>query len=101
MDALRFQWDERKNRSNTTKHGVSFEEARSVFLDENARLIDEPDHSEDEGRFILMGVSELLRILVVCHCYREDGEGEDVIRIISARRANDEERVSYEEQVKR
>jgi len=101
MDALRFQWDERKNRSNTKRHGVSFEEARSAFLDDNARLIDDPDHSGVEDRFILMGVSELLRILVVCHCYREDGDGEDIIRIISARRANDEERMSYEEQVKR
>ena len=68
MSDLRFQWDERKNRSNKKKHGVSFEEARTAFLDDNARLIDDPDHSEDEARFILMGVSELLRVLVVCHC---------------------------------
>jgi len=101
MAELRFEWDGRKNRSNKKKHGVSFEEARSVFLDENARLIDDPDHSSDEERFILMGVSELLRILVVCHCYREHRDGEDIIRVISARRADDEERVSYEEQVKR
>jgi uncharacterized DUF497 family protein len=101
MAGLRFQWDERKSRSNRRKHGVSFEEARTVFLDENARLIDDPDHSENEDRFILMGVSELLRVLVVCHCYREHRDGDDIIRIISARRADDEERVSYEEQVRR
>jgi len=98
MSELRFDWDERKNRSNKKKHGVSFEEARSVFLDENARLIDDPDHSQDEARFILMGVSEILRVLVVCHCYRQDG---DVIRIISARRADSEERSSYEARVKK
>ena len=98
MDELRFEWDERKSRSNKKKHGVSFEEARSVFLDENARLIDDPDHSEDEDRFILMGISETLRVLVVCHCYREGG---DVIRIISARRADPEERSSYEERVRK
>ena len=98
MSDLRFEWDERKNRSNKKKHGVSFEEARSVFLDENARLIDDPDHSDDEARFVLMGISELLRVLVVCHCYRQDG---DVIRIISARKADSEERSSYEERVKR
>jgi uncharacterized DUF497 family protein len=98
MEDLRFEWDERKNRSNKKKHGVSFEEARSVFLDENARLIDDPDHSEDEDRFVLMGISEVLRVLLVCHCYRQDG---DVIRIVSARRADPEERSSYEERVKR
>lgn len=98
VDELRFEWDERKNRSNKKKHGVSFEEARSVFLDENARLIDDPDHSEDEDRFVLMGISEVLRVLVVCHCYRKDGS---VIRIISARRADTEERSSYEARVKR
>jgi uncharacterized protein len=98
MDELRFEWDERKSRSNKKKHGVTFEEARSVFLDENARLIDDPDHSEDEDRFVLLGISEVLRVLVVCHCYRQDG---DVIRIISARRADSEERSSYETRVKK
>ena len=69
-----------------------------MFLDENARLIDDPDHSDDEDRFILMGISKVLRVLVVCHCYRQDG---DVIRIINARRAEPEERSSYEERVKK
>jgi uncharacterized protein len=98
MSDLRFEWDERKNRSNKKKHGVSFEEARSAFLDQNARLIDDPDHSDEEDRFVLMGVSETLRVLVVCHCYRQDG---DVIRLISARRADAEERSQYEEKVKK
>ena len=71
MTDLVFEWDERKNRANRKKHGVSFEEARSAFLDENARVIPDPEHSEEEDRFILLGLSASLRILVVCHCYRE------------------------------
>ena len=67
----------RKDRSNRKKHGVSFAEAQTVFLDEQALLIDAPDHSEDEDRFVLMGLSLSLRVVVVCHCYRKDG---DVIR---------------------
>ena len=84
MSALRFEWDERKATANLKKHGVSFEEARTSFFDERARLIDAPDHSEVEERFILLGLSNALRLLLVCHCYRES---EDVIRIISARKA--------------
>jgi uncharacterized DUF497 family protein len=68
--ALRFEWDERKNRSNIRKHGVSFAEAETVFLDENALLIDDPAHSLDEDRFVLLGISAKLRMLVVCHAYR-------------------------------
>ena len=84
MSGLRFEWDERKAAANAKQHGVSFDEARSVFVDERARLISDPDHSEDENRFVLLGLSSVLRILLVCHCYRsEDG----VIRIISARKA--------------
>jgi uncharacterized protein len=89
---LRFEWDPRKNRTNQRKHGVSFEEARSVFLDDNALLIDDPDHSGDEDRFVLLGLSSTLRALVVCHCYRARG---DVIRIISARKADPSERALY------
>jgi uncharacterized protein len=92
MSNLRFVWDERKAAANEKKHGVSFEEARSVFFDEQARLIDDPDHSEDEERFILLGLSSVLRLLVVCHCYRSEG---NVIRIISARRATALESKSY------
>ena len=84
MSALRFEWDDRKASANRRKHGVSFDEARTTFFDERARLIDDPDHSEDEERFVLLGLSNALRLLLVCHCYRGD---EDVIRIISARKA--------------
>ncbi len=84
MSSLRFDSGPRKATANRRKHGVSFEEARTVFFDERGRLLDDPDHSEDEGRFVLLGLSSSLRLLVVCHCYR--GEG-GVIRIISARRA--------------
>lgn len=87
-----FEWDERKSKANEKKHGVSFEEARSVFFDESARLIHDPDHSDQEDRFILMGMSIRLRVLVVAHCYREN---ENTIRIISARKATAAERREY------
>lgn len=92
MSALHFEWDETKAAANIKKHGVSFEEARSAFYDERAILIDDPDHSEGEDRFILLGLSSTLRILVVCHCYRSD---DGVIRIISARKAAAKERKFY------
>ncbi len=93
MALLRFEWDERKNAQNRRKHGISFEEAQTVFLDEQALLIADPDHSEHEERFILLGLSNTLRTMVVCHCYRRKG---DVIRLISARRADPQERELYE-----
>ena len=89
----RFEWDERKNKSNQ-RNRVSFEEARTAFSDEHGLLIDDPDHSDDEDRFVLLGISSALRVLVVCHCYRADG---DVIRIISARRADRYEQADYRE----
>jgi uncharacterized DUF497 family protein len=92
MNELRFEWDEQKNRLNIAKHQVSFDEAKTVFSDASARIIDDPDHSESESRFIIMGISQRLRILVVCHCYRESDE---VIRIISARKATKNEVNSY------
>jgi hypothetical protein len=92
MAEPRFEWDEKKNALNRRKHGVSFEEARTAFLDENARVIPDPEHSADEERFVLIGLSISVRILVVCHCYRQTGE---VIRIISARRANHDESEQY------
>jgi uncharacterized DUF497 family protein len=92
MSALTFEWDKRKAAANLKKHGVSFEEAKSAFFDERAKLIDDPDHSEDEDRMVLLGLSSVLRVLVVCHCYR--GEG-GVIRIISARKASAKESRSY------
>jgi uncharacterized protein len=91
MNSLRFEWDARKATANLKKHGISFEEAKSVFFDERAKLIDDPDHSEDEDRFILLGLSHSLRIVVVCHCYRD----ENVIRIISARKATVRELKEY------
>ena len=87
-----FEWDERKATANAKKHGVSFEEAKSVFVDKRAKLIDDPDHSDDEDRFVLLGLSGALRLLLVCHCYRSDG---NVIRIISARKASAKESKSY------
>jgi len=91
---LRFEWDERKATTNRRKHGVSFEEARTVFVDEDALQIPDPDHSDDEDRFIMLGVSSRLRVLVVCHCYRK---ADEVIRIISARKADGRERRQYDE----
>jgi uncharacterized DUF497 family protein len=92
MSALAFEWDERKAAANLKKHGVSFDDAKSAFLDDRAKLIDDPDHSENEDRMVLLGLSYALRLLVVCHCYR--GEG-GVIRIISARKATAKESKSY------
>lgn len=92
MSELRFEWDAKKDRANQAKHDVSFEEAKTAFLDEGARVIADPEHSEDEDRFILLGLSIHLRVLVVCHCYRES---EKTIRIISARRANRSEQREY------
>lgn len=92
MSSLRFEWDPRKAAANRQKHGVSFEDAQSVFSDERARLIDDPDHSEDEDRFLLLGLSSSLRLLVVAHCYRVEG---NVIRIISARKATRDEQDYY------
>lgn len=92
MSALRFEWHDVKAAANAKKHGVSFDEARSAFFDERARLIDDPDHSEGEERFILMGLSSALRLLVVCHCYRSKG---NIIRIVSARKATAREAKSY------
>lgn len=89
---LRFSWDEKKNTSNRRKHGVSFEEAQTAFFDDNAIEFCDPDHGQKEDRFILIGRSLWLRILVVCHCYRQS---EDVIRIISARKATLKERTYY------
>lgn len=93
MSLLRFEWDETKNRSNRRKHGVSFEEARTAFLDENARVIPDPDHSDDDDRFVLLGLSISLRVLLVCHCYRKEDE---VIRLVSARKADRNEIKQYQ-----
>ena len=92
MTELRFEWDPRKDAANQRKHGVGFDESSTVFSDERALLIDDPDHSDDEERFIILGLSANLRALVVCHCYRE---AESIIRLISARKATPKERRQY------
>jgi len=92
MDELRFEWDKKKERINIKKHGISFEEASSAFYDEKAIQFFDPDHSEDEDRFILLGISFKLRILVVCHCFRES---ETVVRLVSARKADRDEQKEY------
>ena len=89
-------WDEDKARANWRKHGVSFEEATAVFDDAHACGIYDSVHSEDEDRFILLGMSSGARLLVVCHCYREDGS---TIRIISARKANGQETKTYQRKI--
>ena len=94
MSNIKFSWDENKAEINKSKHGVSFEEAKSVFYDDNALLIDDPDHSIEEERFIILGMSKELRILVVCHCYRDSNKN---IRIISARKATKKEQKEYSE----
>jgi uncharacterized protein len=89
---MAFSWDRQKAASNLAKHRISFEEAQTVFLDENARLIDDPDHSHNEERFVLIGYSLPARCLVVSHCYREN---DSTIRLISARCATKPEEMSY------
>ena len=85
MTNLIFEWDEQKNKINKEKHKISFEEAETAFYDEYAIVIDDPDHSQEEDRFIILGLSTKANLLVVCHCYRAS---DTVIRIISARKAN-------------
>ena len=92
MLELRFEWDAKKNRANSKKHGVTFEEARTAFHDENAVQFFDPDHTQDEDRFLLLGMSFKLRVLVVCHCFRKN---ETLIRIISARKADKAEEQEY------
>ena len=92
MTELRFEWDKGKETANVKKHGISFDEARTVFYDENAIQFFDPDHSDDEDRFILLGISLRLRIIVVCHCFRES---DTVVRLISARKADSDEENEY------
>jgi uncharacterized protein len=92
MDNIRFEWDSDKAETNFRKHHVSFEEAKTVFYDPNALLISDPEHSSEEDRFIILGISNESHMLVVCHCYREKAE---IIRIISARKATTNESKQY------
>ena len=89
---MRIIWDEKKNQSNIKDHKVSFKEAETVFYDPSAKIIHDPDHSINEDRFIILGMSKLMKLLVVCHCYRENDE---IIRIISARKATKNESKHY------
>ena len=92
MKELEFIWDNRKNKANAGKHSVTFEEAKTAFYDEYAVVFFDPDHSDDEDRFILLGISFKLRVIVVCHCFRES---QKLIRIISARKADKAEESDY------
>ncbi len=92
MNRMRFEWDGKKEKTNIKKHGISFDEASSAFYDENAIQFFDPDHSQGEDRFILLGISFKLRVLVVCHCFRKE---ETVVRIISARKADRGEEKEY------
>jgi uncharacterized DUF497 family protein len=89
---MHFTWDPHKNEINIRQHGISFDEARTIFFDESGKLIDDPDHSQSEDRFILIGMSSKFRLLIVCHCYRSN---DDEIRIISARKASKNESLIY------
>ena len=88
---IRFEWDFWKNLKNKKKHNIIFEEAATVFYDDFALLYSDPEHSEDEDRFLLLGYSSTNKICIVCHCYIED----NIIRIISARKATKEEQKEY------
>ena len=89
---LSFEWDDNKNKINIKKHGISFEEARTVFFDDYAILFDDPEHSDTEDRFLLISMSDTANICIVCHCYRES---DAVVRIISARKATKKEADVY------
>lgn len=95
MGGLSFEWDSKKAETNARKHGVTFEEAKTVFFDDRALVIPDPDHSENEDRFIILGESGQSRMLVVVHCFRRSST---VIRLISARRAGTKEQKPYWEQ---
>lgn len=92
MNDIKFEWDNNKAQFNIEKHGITFQEASTVFLDENAVLFDDPGHSMDEERFMLLGMSSQAKMLIVCHCYRS---ADDIIRIISARKATKTETQQY------
>jgi uncharacterized DUF497 family protein len=93
MRPVRFEWDPSKAAANVRKHGVTFEEAETAFADDQALLLDDPDHSDEEDRLLLLGLSAWLRVLVVVHAFRE---AEAVIRLISARKATRSERAQYD-----
>jgi uncharacterized DUF497 family protein len=94
MKKINFEWDENKNKLNLKKHKIDFDEAKTVFYDSNARIINDPEHSDEEERFLLLGFSLNFKILIVCHCFRNDDKN---IRIISARKADKQEQKYYKE----
>ena len=94
MDTIKFEWDENKNQTNQKKHGISFEEAKEVFFDDDAILFDDPEHSKGEERFLIIGLIQKEKICIVSHCYRDK---ENTIRIISARKATKNEKKIYTE----
>ena len=93
MKEVKSEWDENKNQANLKKHGITFQEASTVFYDDSAILFDDPDHSAQEERFVLLGLSSKSNLCIVCHCYRES---ESTIRLISARKATKNETKTYE-----
>ena len=98
MASIRFEWDPRKAAANLQKHGVSFAEAETAFYDDYASILEDPDHSSGEERFLLLGMSGALRVLLVVHCVREAGSA---IRLVSARKATRSERAQYDARWKR
>jgi hypothetical protein len=92
MESIIFEWDENKNEINKKKHGLSFETAKEVFYDDDAILFDDPDHSDGEERFLIIGMTESSKICIVSHCYRDS---DNVIRLISAREATKREKQIY------
>ena len=95
METLKFEWDPNKNEINKKKHGLSFETAKEVFYDEYAVLFDDPEHSDEEDRFLIIGSVKTAQICIVSHCYRDN---ENSIRIISARKATKSEQLYYLDQ---
>ena len=89
---MTFEWDENKNQINIKKHGIDFEEAKTVFYDDNAVVFDDPEHSIEEERFLILGLSENEKLCIVSHCYHAN---DDIIRLISARKATKNERNVY------
>ena len=94
MNEISFEWDEFKSKLNEQKHGITFQEAATVFQDDEALMIPDTEHSDDEERFLILGISALANMLVVCHCYRGN---DDIIRIISARKATKHEQRAYQD----
>ena len=92
IKTIRFEWDENKNQINKIKHGIDFNEAKTVFYDDNAIIFDDPEHSIEEERFLILGVSGYENLCIVSHCYRDE---DNIIRIISARKATKNETKTY------